>query len=172
MNDKLKKMENFRLPRWKDIPDIGLYLDQILSLIDNWLGDYLGFDGRRIMTKTMINNYVKQGFIPAPVNKRYDRYAVGSLFIIALLKHIYQMEEIYTLIHQATDGHDTEEFFDYFCETMEEAVRHAVNGTSMEKKIPARDSRGICWNVCKSVACQMYVKNLFLDNREQYRAGQ
>ena len=44
--------------------------------------------------------------------------------------------------------------------------------TSMEKKIPARDSRGICWNVCNSVACQMYVKNLFLDNREQYRAGQ
>ena len=170
MNNTLDKLKNFKLPRWKDLPGIDLYLEQILSLIDNWIGKYMGFDGKRIMTKTMVNNYVKQGFIPAPVNKKYDREAVGSLFIIALLKHIYQIEEIHTLIRQAIDGHDTEEFFDYFCDIMEKAVHHAVNGTTMEKVIPARDSRGICWNVCNSVACQMYVKAVFLDYREQYRA--
>ena len=170
--ESLKKMQSFALPRWKDLPEIDLYLDQILSLIGHWLGDYLSFDGKRIMTKTMINNYVKQGYIPAPVNKKYDKYAVGSLFIIALLKHVYQMDEIFALIQQATDGRSPEDFFDYFCETMEQAVKHAVNGTTMVKDVPVKDARGICWNVCNSIACHMYVKNVFLINRDRESFGE
>lgn len=45
MNNTLDKLKNFKLPRWNDLPGIDLYLEQILSLIDNWIGEYMGFDG-------------------------------------------------------------------------------------------------------------------------------
>ncbi|MBQ5797273.1 MAG: DUF1836 domain-containing protein [Firmicutes bacterium] len=62
-------LADFKLPHWNDLPAIPLYLDQVLSLVDEWLGPYLSSEGKPIMTKTMINNYVKQKFIPAPVKK-------------------------------------------------------------------------------------------------------
>ena len=66
-------VNNFKVPRWNDLPDIPLYLDQILILLDEWYGDYLTVDGKKVMTKTMVNNYVKLKFIPAPVNKQFLR---------------------------------------------------------------------------------------------------
>ena len=91
---RTKGLEQFRLPRWGELPSIELYLDQVLSLLEEWLGEYLTVDGKRIMTKTMVNNYVKQKFISPPVNKKYDRTAVASLFVIAVLKPVYTINEI------------------------------------------------------------------------------
>ena len=65
-----KTLADFKLPHWNDLPAIPLYLEQVLSLVDEWLGPYLMQDNKPIMTKTMINNYVKQKYIPAPVKKK------------------------------------------------------------------------------------------------------
>lgn len=47
------------LPKWDELPDISLYLEQVLELVNSSLGEYLDCDRNgRILTQTMVNNYV------------------------------------------------------------------------------------------------------------------
>lgn len=159
---RTKGLEQFKLPRWEELPPIDLYLDQVLSLLDEWLDDYLNFDGKKIMTKTMINNYVKMKFIAPPVNKRYDRTAVASLFVIAILKPVYTIDEIARLIRLAIKTIEPEAAYNQFCQRIEDAVALTFRGEALPKNTYEQDPRGILWNVCNSFASQLYVRNIYL----------
>ena len=50
------EIREFKLPRWVELPSIDLYLEQVLSLLEDWLKDWLSFDEKKIMTKTKVNN--------------------------------------------------------------------------------------------------------------------
>mgnify|MGYP000834552717 CR=1 FL=1 len=70
-----EEIKNFHLPRWSEIPNIDLYIDQVVTLLENYLSNYIKSDNEKddnIVTKTMINNYVKHGVINPPVNKKYN----------------------------------------------------------------------------------------------------
>ena len=157
-----RRQQMFRLPRWNELPGIDLYLDQVLTLMDDWLGEYMGKDGSGVMTKTMVNNYVKQHIIEAPVKKRYDKTAVASLFVIAILKPVYTISEISLLMKEAIDASDKEASYNYFCGLTERAVNHAFEGTEPGAEMDERDPRRLFWNVCNSFASQLYVRNMFL----------
>lgn len=161
----MKDLKEFKVPRWNELPDIPLYLDQILQLLDEWLGDYLIEEDKKLMTKTMVNNYVKLKFIPAPVNKRYDKIAVASIFIISMLKSVFTIDEISKLIGLALKSCDnTAEVYNMFCQLIETAVGCAFRGESMPKEYNTKDPRYICWNACNAFACQLYVKNIYLQH--------
>ena len=157
---------DFKLPRWEQLPSMPLYLEQVLSLIDEWLGDYLSVGGKKIMTKTMVNNYVKLDFIDPPINKKYERISVGKLFVIALLKPVFTIEEVSNLIDHAIDfgGNHAAQSYNRFCDTIEQAVNHAFNQTTFEKPHDPADPRNIYWNVCNALASQLYVRYTYLYN--------
>ena len=157
-------LEHFKLPRWNDLPSIDLYLDQVLSLLEEYLGEYLELDGKKVMTKTMINNYVKQKYLKAPVNKKYDRFSVASLFVIAILKPVYTIEEISKLIKLSARTAGAQTGYDQFCDYIEQGVRHAFEGTVMPKEPLKEDRRWILWNVCNSFACQLYARKVYLQS--------
>lgn len=165
-----KGLDNFKMPRWDELPNLDLYLDQVLSLIDEWLSDYLFVEDKRIITKTMVNNYVKLKFINPPVNKKYDKTAVASLFIIAVLKQVYTIKEVSRLIKLAIRTKDPEDAYNLFCDQIEEAVRHAFMHTSMPKAKNSIDPRDIMWNACNSFACQLYVRHTFLQRSSKPKA--
>ena len=79
LREMLKKedIEKFHMPRWEELPEIDLYLDQVVTFIDKYLHDYLQYENdnkeNKIVTKTMINNYVKQKVMDAPIQKKYNR---------------------------------------------------------------------------------------------------
>lgn len=157
-----KGLEQFKLPRWNELPSMDLYLEQILELLDEWLGDFLSIKGKKVMTKTMINNYVKLQYLKAPVNKKYDRLTVACLFVIAILKPIYTIEEIKRFIDQALSFDSAPMVYDQFCDMIEQAVSHAFNRTAMPKPKNEGDPRDLFWNLCNSFACQLYVKKIYL----------
>ena len=67
-----KEIAGFHIPRWNEIPKIDLYLDQLVCLLEQYLSNYIkNDDSEKIITKTMINNYVKHKIINPPVNKKY-----------------------------------------------------------------------------------------------------
>lgn len=164
----MRNLEEFKIPRWEEIPDIPLHLDQVIHIIDSWLGDFLYTPKKNLITKTMINNYVKLGFIPAPVNKKYDRVTVASLFVIAVLKSVFPIDAVSKMIGLAIDFHEENvgTAYNQFCQLLEEAVSHAVNGTSMEKHQNPEDPRDLYWNICNAFACQLYVQHIYLYNYE------
>ena len=63
----IEDINGFRLPRYTQIPDVGLYLEQVVRYVNAQLAPL----GEPELTSSMVSNYVKQGLIPSPVKKSY-----------------------------------------------------------------------------------------------------
>lgn len=79
------------LPAWEMLPDIGLYMDQVITLMERTFSPALP---KGEITKSMVNNYVKVGLLPRPVSKKYDRDHLAVLLMIGVLKQALSMESI------------------------------------------------------------------------------
>ena len=123
-----------RLPRWDELPDLELYMDQVLSLMERYLGSYPGFD-RKGLTASMVNNYVKLGVMPPPVKKKYTRSHLAHLIMICVLKTCLPIESVKNMIASAAQTEETEGAgYDRFCALFEEAVEEAANDASEQVK--------------------------------------
>lgn len=93
--NKVSDNENITL---SDIPDIDLYMDQVIQLFDNKLEKFKRIDDDKILTKTMINNYVK-GKLLMPVNKKkYSKEHILLISMIYQLKGILSISDIQSLL--------------------------------------------------------------------------
>lgn len=93
-----KRLASSQLRRWEELPELNLYIDQLIAVIN----DRCASLGVSPITKAMINNYVKKGVIMAPVKKKYSRYQVAAVMVIALLKNIYPLTAIKEALDQLT----------------------------------------------------------------------
>ena len=82
-----KYINEFRLPAWEDIPDLGLYMEQVLALLTEYL-DYLPpeLKDEQFITAATINNYVRNRYMPKPFKKKYYRVHIAYLVMICTLK--------------------------------------------------------------------------------------
>ncbi len=94
-------VRSFCLPRWEEFPDIELYMDQLVVLINRYL---YGEREARIVTASMINNYVKMRIMPSPVKKRYGRAHLAYLVVICLLKNALDTAAIQALFPPDMEG--------------------------------------------------------------------
>ena len=110
-------MRGFRLPRYHEIPDVGLYLEQTTKYVNQCIRP-LGFED---MTSSMIRNYVKQGLITNPIHKQYSANQIAHLVALALLKQVTPLEHINDLfmILNQRGTYTVPVAYDYFCEEME-----------------------------------------------------
>ena len=128
------RMARQRLPHWDELPDLELYMDQVLSLMERYLGSYPGFD-RKGLTASMVNNYVKLGVMPPPVKKKYTRVQLSHLIIICVLTTCLPIESINNMIVSSAQSEETEGAgYDRFCALFEEAVREAADDASGQVK--------------------------------------
>lgn len=125
LQDWAKKMSEYQLPRWDELPDIELYMDQVLEMMDRYLAPLFIDTDSKIITATMINNYVKLKMIPKPEKKRYKRKHIASILAITILKQILPISDISKGIFMQTASHGAQEAFDLFCEEQEQAL-HAI----------------------------------------------
>ena len=95
--DELKRFAqnllSYHLPRWEELPDFDIYMDQIIALIERYL-NILDDGKERIITNSMINNYVKLKLIPKPNKKKYNKEHIAYLIAITLLKQILTISEV------------------------------------------------------------------------------
>ncbi len=100
---KLRRWEtylnNYRLPAWDDIPDFGLYMEQVIDLLKTHL-DYLPPELKEdeFITSSTINNYVRIKVMPEPIKKRYYRVHIAYLIIILTLKQSLSIAMIRSLL--------------------------------------------------------------------------
>lgn len=113
------------LPRWDDLPDFGLYMDQVISLMERYLGPPVG-PGERRLTASMVNNYVKTGTVPPPQKKKYGRPHLACLIVVCALKAVLPLEIIRQLLSNRIEQNSLEEAYGEFCTYFEEAERSAV----------------------------------------------
>lgn len=77
-----------------DIPDIDLYMDQVIQLFENRFKDAKRNDEEKILTKTMINNYAKSKLFFPIKNKKYSKEHLLLISLIYQLKGALSINDI------------------------------------------------------------------------------
>ena len=108
------QLQGLILPPWEQLPDFGLYMDQLLTYADQRFAA-LAPPGQRVLTPSMINNYVKGGLVDRPTGKKYGRESLAQLLMLCLLKSAASMETLKKLLHPE-DGAPTQALYQRFRE--------------------------------------------------------
>ncbi len=154
----------FHIPRWNELPNIDLYMDQVLNYIENYLKDYIKIESNeKFITKTMINNYVKQDILLPPVNKKYNRLHIAELFAICILKQVYSISEIKNLINLALKTSSPEVGYNKFCDCLTESLISTFNGTEYSVASDLTKEQYLLKNVVQSFANKLYVQITYLN---------
>lgn len=134
LQEYLKKVAGFSLPKYKELPSVELYMEQVLNFINGALAD-LTPAGEKALTSFMVNNYVKAKMISTPTKKKYSRDQIGYLIAICLMKSTLSMGDIAVLLeHEAGISVDKERVYSFFCE-----LETAILAETAKKTAPRVD---------------------------------
>lgn len=92
----------------KAFPDMEIYMDQAETFLNKELEIYKSSEKDKVITKTMIGNYVKHSMLPRPANKKYSKDHLILLTLIYYLKGTFQMEEIEKIVKPLIDNYNSE----------------------------------------------------------------
>jgi len=114
----------FSYPEWNEIPNIDLYLDQVLLYV-NKVCSPISLAKEKGLTASMVNNYVKHGYISKPEKKKYQRQQIARLIAITTLKSVFSIQEIaqtLNILHTETNSQELyNAFVDYMNEDLDPA---------------------------------------------------
>ena len=152
----------FRLPRYHEIPNMGLYLEQTTKYINQCIQP-LGFEN---VTSTMIRNYVKHGLITNPVKKQYTADQIAHLIALALLKQVTPLEHINDLFRLLAQGgtYSVPVAYDYFCEELENILyfRFGMKDTIDEVGVTSSLEKEMLRSAVTAVSHIVYLNRCFL----------
>lgn len=104
MDEQTKFLENwtealeaYEIPTWTELPSLSLYMDQVITLMEEYLSVYQK-PGDKLITPSMVNNYVKLGVIPKPHQKRYGRIHLAYLTMVCSLKQVLSISTIQKML--------------------------------------------------------------------------
>lgn len=142
MNEEYRRrlaeyVADFHLPRYRELPDIGLHLEQVTRYASRYVPSPL--------TGSMVSNYVKQKLIPGPVKKSYYQESLAYLIFLSYIKTVMPLEDIRLMMEVQKSSYELRVAYDYFCDEIENLLQYvcglreapAVIGTtqSQEKEL-------------------------------------
>lgn len=101
--DILKKLNEIDYIDPDEIPNIDLYMDQVTTFMDEHLAACRRTDEDKILTKTMINNYTKNDFLPPPVKKKYSKEHMYLLIFLYYFKNVLSINDIQKIFKPLTE---------------------------------------------------------------------
>ena len=111
----------FSYPKWKEIPSIDLYLDQVLLYV-NQVCEPISSGTEKSLTASMVNNYVKHGYLPKPDKKKYQRQQIARLIAITTLKSVFSIQEIAQTLNTLQTETNSEQLYNAFVDYMNEGI--------------------------------------------------
>lgn len=133
MENLIQNLENFRLPKYSEIPNMDLYMDQLLSYIYEVVKPIIIDENEKLLTTSMVNNYVKANMIKPTHKKRYSREHIAYLLFISIFKQIYTMNELKKLMLIQKDHYSLEEAYNYFSIEMENILKNTISGKQLSE---------------------------------------
>ncbi|NLW14756.1 MAG: DUF1836 domain-containing protein [Erysipelothrix sp.] len=121
----IEELPLIHLPRYEELSEISLYLDQILEYVNVKLSVLFAFDDV-ILTQAMINNYVKHKVMPAPEKKRYERDHLVYIIAITILKKIMNIHNISAAVDKAIEMYGIETSYNLLIDYIEESMKFTL----------------------------------------------
>lgn len=121
-----EQMEKYKTPEWDSLPDINLYMDQVITWLERQMNIFTPHDNEKLITPAMINNYVKNQVIPRPIQKKYTRDHLAHLITVLNLKQELSLSDITKLMSQADSEKEIETLFEQFTVIQDAAIHQAA----------------------------------------------
>ena len=122
-----KYLDDLRLPSWEEIPNLGLYMEQVTVLLREYL-DYLPpeLKDEQFITAATINNYVRIKVMPEPVKRRYYRVHIAYLIIILTLKQSLSIALIQKVIPMGLSEDEVEAIYTAYASRHRQAAHYFI----------------------------------------------
>ncbi len=124
--DIADELDSRSIPAWETLPDLELYMDQVITLLGQRF-EPLTVGNDRPLTSSMINNYVKDEVMPRPQKKKYTREHLTALSVICMLKAEFSLPEIRALLKALDERYSTKELYTAFGTAQTAALHNAAD---------------------------------------------
>ena len=114
-----ERLEGERPVSWEDFPDIGLYMDQLISYMPRQL---IHYGEGEVLTSAMVNNYIKDGAMPRAEGKRYSRTHLAYLTALSALKQVLSVKDASLLLNAAAADQEPRELYAQFLKELDRAL--------------------------------------------------
>lgn len=155
----LEAIGSYHLPRYQEIPNVGLYLNQVARYINEYLAPFSDMT----ITESMISNYVKMHMITNPVKKQYDREQMAYLIVIAISKSVVSLENIAKLLELQKETYTCAVAYDYFCDEFENVLQYVFGLKDSMENIgnETNQAKILFRNIIVTVAHKIYLEQSF-----------
>lgn len=124
INSIMASLDRLTYIKADDIPNIGLYMDQVTTFMEERLSNTTRNPGKdKVLTKTMINNYAKNNIMPAPEKKKYSKDHMYVLIVIYYFKNVLSINDIDTVLKPIRENFIDREGSNYNLGDIYEGIR-------------------------------------------------
>lgn len=159
-------VSDFRLPRYAEIPNTGLHLEQVTQYINGFLVPI----GCAEITISMISNYVKKGLISSPLKKQYNADQIAYLTFLAVTKNVLSLEDIVAMFDMQRENYTLPMAYDYFCCELENMLAYVFGNKDtpdVNLGVTHTEEKDFLRNVIISVSHSMYITAFFAQMKRQ-----
>lgn len=158
-------IREFRLPRYGELPNMGLYLEQVVKYVNTCLSPL----GCLEITPSMVSNYVKKNVLAKPVKKQYYAEHIAYLFFVIFAKNLASIEDIGLLIRIQQQSYTLPVAYDYLCEEMENTLAFVfgLKESMDEVGVTQTDEKALMRNLIFSSAHVIHMNACFRQIRAQ-----
>lgn len=164
----------------EDIPKMELYMDQVTSFMEDNLAASSRNPGQdKILTKTMINNYVKNDVLPAPIRKKYGTNQIVLLVMIFYLKSFLSLSDIEKLLRpvrerfaEQSDNVSIRASYTAICESVSDEIEAIQADTARQfeatrerfRDLPEEEYRQMMeFDLEARICAEIFIKKLYLE---------
>ncbi len=148
---------------WDNIPDIDLYMDQVLSYMKR---QHIGLSVNENLTSAMVNNYVKQKVMPKASGKKYSRRHIAYLTAICLLKQVVSVSEVGRLLDSQMKDDDIGDFYNKYTSILDEELSEVgsmIKNTMSEEEVSELALRLAISSYAQKLACECLIGTMSED---------
>ena len=122
-SEAAKKIANFKLPRYCELTNFPIVMRQLVAILDEYMSVFPVPGEEKLITQTMINSYVRNRMIKAPVNKEYNREHIMYLIAIGILKQVLSISDVMKILEMQNEQYPYEVAYEFFCIEVEDALK-------------------------------------------------
>lgn len=169
MIKNINELENISLPTWESLPGDGIYKEELLTYLKEVLKPLYVVD-KNVITSSMINNYVKLGYIDKPTKKKYSRSSIAQLIVISIFKQIITIEDLAKGIDSEMTNFGLKEGYENFENIFNQIRKDVLTGEDVTRIYLSYDYSDHHYKVLSYLVISLLTKlytQLAIDNSEE-----